>query len=121
MTRYSLKILKGIRITKLFRIDAPVTRFYQWLKSFADPLEDHMSLRISDGTPTTIPLSESCGALDWLLQLYVGARERFSRRPWGCFCVLDNFLLAIKVALGVSTDEIVFEPWRPTLQHCVRY
>jgi hypothetical protein len=47
-TRHPLKMLKVLRITKLFRMRR-ASRFYQWIKSFADPLEEHMSLRISDG------------------------------------------------------------------------
>jgi hyperpolarization activated cyclic nucleotide-gated potassium channel 2 len=91
MTRYSLKILKGIRITKLFRIDAPVTRFYQWLKSFADPLEDHMSLRISDGVVK-------------LLRLFLLARVV---AHWiGCF----NYML-VRVNDFPEDRGVVFASW----------
>lgn len=43
MTRHPLKMLKVFRITKLIRMRR-ASRFYQWIKSFTDPLEGHMPL-----------------------------------------------------------------------------
>jgi hypothetical protein len=71
MTRHPLKMLKVLHITKLFRM-RHASRYYLLIKSFADPLEDRMSFRITDGVVNSCDYSClrcSCRARHLMLRI----------------------------------------------------